>query len=926
MSDDRWWQVEDIFHRAVELGREARSAYLEKACAGDLSLRREVEALLQHQKEDGNTFAGPGSDAPPEAIAHYQILGKLGEGGMGAVYRARDTKLGRDVAIKVLPNSFAEDAGRIARFRLEAKVLAALNHPNIAQIYGIEERALVMELIQGEMIQRPLPLETALKYARQIAEALEATHEKGIVHRDLKPANILVTPDGVVKLLDFGLAAITQASTPGEALVSPTITIEATRRGVIIGTAAYMSPEQAAGRPVDKRADIWSFGVVVWEMLTGRRMFQGETVAQTLADVINAPIEFDRLPRGTPRGIQSLLQRCLERDVKNRLRDIGEARIAIEGALAGEAEPVERFAGAGGRMWPGWCAAAVMTAVLAPFAFLHLREKPPAAATPLRFPILAPENATLGSLLNVSPDGQKVAFMANFRLWVHFFESGETRDLTEINGTPFWSPDSRFIGYPFARKVRKIAATGGPSQAVTDYQGLWGAGAWNKDDVIVFSNRVGLYRVPAGGGVAVQITAVDPAREVLHYAPSFLPDGKHFVYTRRLRDPKQSAVCLGSVDETPDKQTCQPLTHAYWGARYAPSADRDSGYLLFVRNETLMAQPFDNRRLALTGQPAPLAEQIGDGRAFSVSNNGVLVYRRNELSMQLTWFDREGRNLGTAGDPDSYRAVSLSPDQTHAALLKGGVDQASSIWLMDLGRGTSNILSFGPESDTSPVWSRDGSHIVFSSNREGTFNVYGWAVNGAKSAEALLQSNEHKFATSWSTDGRFLLYTVFDAKTKNDIWVLPMQGEKKPVAFLVTEFNEASARFSPDGNWVAYASDESGRSEVYVRRFTLNTLIKTGDSGGKWLISGTSGDLPAWRSDGRELFYQRLDGTLMAVEIDTSPAFRAGVPRPLALRTEMDRGLLWAPSDDGKRFLMLLDKSKQEPYTVVLNWQVGLKK
>jgi Tol biopolymer transport system component len=927
---DRWRQVENIFHKAVELGPEGRSAYLEQVCGGDLPLRREVEALLAYEKEDGNTFAGPSGDEPSDNIAHYRILGKLGEGGMGAVYRATDTKLGREVAIKVLPGSFAEDPGRMARFTLEAKVLASLNHPNIAQIYGIEERALVMELVPGETLRRPLPLETALGYARQIAEALDAAHEKGIVHRDLKPANIMVTPEGVVKLLDFGLASIAHASVSGDPLVSPTITMEATKRGVIMGTAAYMSPEQAAGMPVDKRADIWAFGVVLWETLTGCRMFEGETASQTLADVISGPIKFERLPGNTPQGIRRLLWRCLERNVRKRLRDIGEARIAIEEALAGDAEPVERAARGGRRTWLGWCAAAVMTVVLAPFALLHLRENSPAAPTPLRFPIPAPENATLGSLLNVSPDGHKVAFLARGRLWVHFFESGEARDLTDATGTPFWSPDSRFIGYAVRRKLKgelkRIEATGGIPQTVTEFQGLWGAGAWNKDGQIVFSNRSGFFRVPAAGGVAVQFTAVDPAREELHYVPSFLPDGRHFVYTRRLHDPEQSEVCLGSVDETPGKQSCQPLTHSYWGPRYAPSADRDSGYLLFIRDETLMAQPFDNRRLALTGQPTPIAEQISDGRAFSVSDNGVLVYRRNEWSRQPTWFDREGRELGTVGEPGDYRKIVLSPDKTRAAVLRGGWGRDMSISLMDLGRGASTVFSSRSESAANPVWSADGSQIVFSSNRDGPFNLYKWAVNGANGAEVLLKSNEYKLATSWSADGRFLLYTVVDARTKKDIWALPIQGERKPLPFLVTEFNEDWACFSPGGHWVAYASDESGRSEVYVRPFSLNGVGMAADPGSKWLISGTGGDLPAWRNDGGELYYQRPDGTLMAVEIALGPVFRAGAPRPLAPKTETDKGLLWSSSGDGKRFMLLVDKSKPEPYTVVLNWQAGLKK
>ena len=410
MSDNRWQRVEKIFHRAIELAPKARSAFLDEACAADQSLRREVESLLAHDSEDGDTFAGPVADDAPRTIAHYRISGKLGQGGMGTVYRATDTKLGREVAIKVLPRSFAEDADRMARFNREAKVLASLNHPHIAQIYGIEERALVMELVPGETLQPPLPLKTALNYATQIAEALEAAHEKGIVHRDLKPANIVVTPEGVVKLLDFGLAAValgsrSDASDPAN---SPTVTMQATQAGLIMGSASYMSPEQASGKPVDKRADVWSFGVVLHEMLTGHRLFEGETVSHTLAEVLRGPIDLDKLPRETPAAIRSLLRRCLDRDAKNRLRDIGEARIAIDAALAGE-PPLLEDAPPGGvrRLWLAWGVAAVLAVGLMPVAFQHFREKPPTPEAPsLRLQIAAPENTFAPTL---SPDGRKAA-------------------------------------------------------------------------------------------------------------------------------------------------------------------------------------------------------------------------------------------------------------------------------------------------------------------------------------------------------------------------------------------------------------------------------------------------------------------------------------------------------------------------------------
>jgi Tol biopolymer transport system component/predicted Ser/Thr protein kinase len=953
MSDNRWQRVEEIFHRAVELGPKARSAFLDEACAADQSLRREVESLLAHESEDGTTFVGPAGDDAPRTIAHYRISGKLGQGGMGTVYRATDTKLGREVAIKVLPSFFAEDADEMARFTREAKVLASLNHPNIAQIYGIEERALVMELVPGETLKRPLPIETALDYAKQIAEALEAAHEKGIVHRDLKPANVVVTPEGVVKVLDFGLAAVvrdslTDASDP---VNSPSLTMRATQAGMIMGTAAYMSPEQAAGKPVDKRADIWSFGAVLWELLTGHGLFEGETLTQTLAEVLRCPIDFDQLPRETPVAIRGLLRRCLDRNAKNRLRDIGEARIAIEAALAGETPLLEGVPTAGGarRLWLAWGVAAALAMGLAAVSFRYFRETPPAPGVPIRFQIPPPENTTLQPWPAISPDGRKVALMGlGGRMWVHFLESGETRDLMVRAGTmPFWSADSRFLAYPSGSELTKIEVTGGPSQTVAHLPGPWGGGAWNQDDVIVFADqRAGLFRVSASGGVPVPITAVDPARqETIHFGPSFLPDGRHFVYTRLSTDGKKSAIYLGSVDAKPGQQSSKPLIASTWQAVCAPSADPSTGYLLFMREGVLMAQPFDNRSLELRGQAVLVAEDVNDTGAtaaawgsfgtggwgaFSASANGALAFQPSTASdRQLTWYDREGNILGTVGEPGDYRDFALSPDGTRLAVSKSR-GQAASIWLLDLSRGgASTRFTFGSASDTNPLWSPDGSRIIFSSNRDGPYNLYQKPVNSSKGEEVLFQSGENKQPTSWSHDGRFLLYTVVHPETMMDIWVLPLEGERKPVPFLATRFNEGAARFSPDSHWVAYASNESGHAEVYVRPFSMNYAGTAVEEGGKWQISNGFGRDPRWRGDGRELYYRSRDGGVMAVEIATSPAFRAGKPRPVGPSPDPQRPVplgLWDSTADGKFFLAPPVKSRPEAYTVVLNWQAGLKK
>jgi serine/threonine protein kinase len=936
MSDDRLRRVEDIFHQALDLAPEARSAFLDQACDANESLRSEVESLLAYDSENGNTFAGLVQDDAPQSIAHYRISAKLGQGGMGAVYRATDTKLGREVAIKVLPRSFADDADRIARFNREAKVLASLNHPNIAQIYGIEERALVMELVPGATLKRPLPLETALNYAKQVAEALEAAHEKGIVHRDLKPANIVVTPEGVVKLLDFGLAAV--APTAGDLLSSPTITPQAARSEMIIGTAAYMSPEQAAGKPVDKRADVWSFGVVLWELLTGRRLFEGETVSLTLANVLHGPIEFDELPRDTPTEIRRLLRRCLDRDVKKRLRDIGEARIAIDAALAVETPPVASAPDQRPRRpWLPWSVAVALAAGLATVAFLHFREGA-APTTLVRFQIPASENVALEAVFSLSPDSRKLVFKAAGRLWVHSLESGESRDLTAAEGVPFWSPDSRFIAYPSQGKLKKIEATGGSPQTVADLPGAWGGGAWNQDEAIVFGAGE-LYRVPASGGVPVPITALDPARkESMHFGPSFLPDGHHFVYMRRSSVATRSAIYLGFLDSKPEQQSSTPLVTSNWQPAYAASEDFGVGYLLFVRGGTLMAQPFDNRRMELRGQPSMLAERVSDNSGsgigntagggsgwagFSTSSNDVLAFQRAPtLDRQLTWYDRAGKVLGTIGEPAIYQSAALSPDGTRLAVSKTN-GQVANIWLLDLSRGTTTRFTFSSATDTAPIWSPDGSRIIFSSNRNGTYDLYQKPADGGKEEEVLLTSGEDKYGQSWSRDGRFLLYIVNDPKTGRDVWVLPLEGVQKPVPFLSTEFQERNPHFSPDGRWVAYNCDESGHMEVYVRPFSMNS-DGTVAKGGKWQISTGIGMDPSWRGDGRELYYWTDRGAGMAVEIATSPEFKPGKPHPLGMPPLLSPRNATA---DGQRFLMPVPKSSQpEPYTVVMNWQPGLKK
>jgi len=939
MTPQRWSRTKEVFGAAFELPKAERSAFLDSACGGDAQLRAQVQRLLE--EGDDASLNSPAIEilnaaelAPGDTVGHYRIESKLGEGGMGVVYKASDTRLRRSVALKFVKEGFNRRSGR------EARAVAALNHPNICTLYDVGPNYLAMELIEGPSLAEriakgPIPPKEALAVGRQIAEALEAAHEKGIVHRDLKPANIKLTAEGQVKVLDFGLAKVQEPGAGGSE-EAPTLTVTATEAGMILGTAAYMSPEQAGGKPIDKRADIWSFGVVLWELLTGHRLFEGETLTQTLAEVLRGPIDFVKLPPETPLEIRRLLRRCLDRDVKNRLRDIGEARIAIEVALAGDA-PLEGApdSGSGRRLRLAWSIAAVATVGLVTFVFLHFRERRPAPVAPMRFQIPAPGNA-MGSL-SLSPDGRKLAFSTGGWLWVHFLESGESRDLRVVtSGVPFWSPDSRFIGYPSGGKLRKIEATGGPPQTITELVGnVWAGAAWNLEDVIVFGDRrIGLFRVPASGGIPVQITALDPARhENNQFGLSFLADGRHFVYIRASTDEGKNAIYLGSVDAKPEQQSSKPLVASNTRPWYAPSADPSTGYLLFMREGTLMAQPFDNRRLELKGEVAPVVEQFGDSYpAFSASTD-VLAFQRGAMA-QLTWFDREGKVMGTTGEQweqGLYANIALSPDERHLAVTKATGPGATNIWLLDLSPGgASTRFTFGSTSNGEPVWSPDGNNIVFSSNRDGRYNLYQKPAKGEKAEEVLLKSSEDKRATSWSRDGRFLLYQVDHPKNMLDIWVLPLNGDRKPVPFLITEFNERQARFSPDGHFVAYTSNESGHDEVYVRSFSMSAAGTAVEASGKWLISNGFGVEPHWRGDGRELYYRSPGAGIRAVEIATNPAFRAGNPHPLGLWSshfaDKVANSQWDSAADGKRFLGPALTGGPQPYTVVLNWQAGLKK
>jgi Tol biopolymer transport system component/predicted Ser/Thr protein kinase len=866
-------------------------------------------------------------------LGPYEIVMRIGAGGMGEVYRARDTRLNRDVAIKVSAAQFSE------RFDREARVVASLNHSNICSLYDVGPNYLVMELVEGENLKGPLPLDTALEYARQIADALEAAHEKGIVHRDLKPANIKIKPDGKVKVLDFGLAKITE--TPGED--GSTVTMGATQAGVILGTAPYMSPEQARGKTVDQRADIWAFGVVVYEMLTGERLFTGETITDTLAAVVMKTPDWERAPV----QVRRVLKACLEKDAKKRLQAIGDWRLLLDSADESEVTaPLRSRLG-----WASWAVAAVVTLALGALAWVHFREQPPVAEV-TRFQISLPANEILlvpYAPQEVSPDGRKLAFVTRSadgkrHMWIRSFDALDARLLAGVDpaNTPspgFWSFDSRFLAFQSSdNKLKKVDVSGGPAQTLCDAGTVLG-GSWSRDGVILFAEPSrGVMRVSEAGGTATALTALDPTRQERgHLFPTLLPDGRHFLYFRDSSTPENSGIYVGAIDAEPSQQSSKPLLmNPVMPAYYVPTGSSGKGYLLFYREGTVLAQEFNPNKLELSGDPVPVAEQVGSFQGligfFSASNNGVLTYAGGTGgagNTQLTWFDRQGRNLGTVGDPGLFSDVALSTDGKQAAVARIDFQtrRQGNLWLLDLTRGgASTRFTFDASVDDFPIFSPDGSRIVFASTRDGTRNLYQKFTSGVKDEEPVLKSDEGKHPYSWSRDGRFLLYSVVTPKTKTDVWILLMDGSQKRMPFQATEFNEDAAQFSPDGRWIAYQSDESGRSEVYVREFSLGSDGKP-EATAKHQISAGGGTATDWRDDGKELIYLSLDQrTWMSVAIATKPVFQASPAKALGqLPSGITAGAVTA---DGQRFLVAAPANQSGPqqFTVVLNWPAAVRK
>ena len=795
-----------------------------------------------------------------KTLSHYQITNLIGKGGMGEVYQAKDQKLGRDVAIKVLPDEFAKDADRVSRFQREAKLLASLNHPNIAAIYGLEESGktnfLVMELVEGQTLADrikadAIPVEESLKLALQIAEALEAAHEKGVIHRDLKPANIKVTPDGKVKVLDFGLAkAFAGEQADLNLSNSPTLSNAATQQGVILGTAAYMSPEQAKGKSVDKRADVWAFGCVLFEMLTGRSVFSADDVSQTLARVLERQPDFSTLPPNLHPKIVEMLERCLEKEAKNRYSGINDARVDIQKVLTDPSgvlvqpvttvEPRTRL-----RLILPWVAAAiVLGAIIAGVAVWKLKPTPPPEPRQvMRFSYELPKDQEFnGYNIAVSPDGRQFVYRASKGLYLRSIDELEARLIAGTDGNsyvPFFSPDSKWVGYfSYAeRKLKKIAITGGAPVALCNVGTGFEGASWGADNTIVYGQSPGgIMRISANGGTPESLVKAESG--VLLADPQVLPDGKSVLFTHLPVPPK---IMVQSLKSGVRKELL-----AGDGARYLPT-----GHLVYQLGNNLFGIAFDLDRLEVAGGPVPLVEGL---RVWDISDSKTLIYVPGTASAAgptrtLLWVNREGKEEPLAAPPNAYAGPKISSDGTRVALTVGP-SQNQDIWIWDLVRKTMTRLTFDKKNNIGSIWTPDGKRIVYFSTREGPFGgVYWKAADGAGADEKLASApDRYLLPWSWSSDGKTLVMTEFSGG-KHGIEMLSMEGDRLRKPLLQhEEYDEAQPKISPDGRWMAYMSNESGQNEIYVRPFPEVNK-------GRWQVSTSGGAAPLWSPNGRELFY-----------------------------------------------------------------------
>ena len=895
---------------------------------------------------------------PLAAGAHlgpYEIVALIGAGGMGEVYRARDTRLDRTVAVKVLAAHVAEHPEFRKRFEREARAVSSLNHPHICTLHDIGHQDgvdfLVMEYLEGETLaarlsKGSLPLEQALRLVIQMADALAQAHRQGVFHRDLKPGNIMLTKAGA-KLLDFGLAKVGVAGR-GSGAGETTLDADLTKKGSILGTFQYMAPEQLEGRETDSRTDIFAFGAVLYEMLAGRKAFEGRSQASLIAAILeHDPPPVSSLQPLTPPVLDRVVRKCLAKDPDERWQNAqdlaSELQWIAEGAAAtvqtqisqicppGATQPSTPVARQSSRPFAWMAIAVVATLAALAVGVAHFREAPPRGRT-VRFLLFPPEKVSLGSydFPVLSPDGERLAFTGQAsdgttRLWVRPLDSLAAEPLpgTEGAALPFWSPDSRSIAFS-SRGLKRVDLRGGPPQPVSNRGSL--ADAWSPEGVILLRTfeYAGLSRVAASGGEVQPATTLDASRqEISHHAPQFLPDGRHFLYAAYSSTaPNAWTIYAGLLDS----QERKLLLSANSNAIHAGSRS-GTGHLLFLRGTSLMAQAFDAGGLELRGDPLPVAEQVFLGSptnipalafgAFSASENGALAYRTGSGmgASELVWLDRQGKRLGTVGEPAAYSNPALSPDEKKLVVCRMNPQVGMrDLWLFDLARGTTSRFTFDPADETNPVWSPDGSRIAFNIIHKGVRDIYQKVASGAGETEPLLESSEIKELADWSADGRSVLFMP----AGRGAWELPLEGDRKPRGpFHPSASFTNNFRISPNGRWVAFQSNESGRLEVYVRSFP--------PSGGKWQVSTAGGNEPCWRRDGKELFY-REGNKLMAVEVKTdSTLFEAGVPKSLfeARLETVARQRRYQPAANGQRFLVNVpvETSTSSSITVVLNWQ-----
>ena len=876
-------------------------------------------------------------------LGPYEIVSAIGAGGMGEVYRARDTRLERTVAIKVLPEHLTSDADLRQRFEREAKTISQISHPHICALYDVGREGdrdyLVMELLEGETLaarldKGPLPSEQLLRYGIEMADALDKAHRLGIVHRDLKPGNVMLTKSGV-KLLDFGLAKFQAAARDKMASGVSVLATEAqksqplTERGTVLGTFQYMAPEQLEGGEADARSDIFAFGALLYEMATGKKAFSGKSQASLAGSILrDDPTSVTEISPMMPPALNRVIKTCLAKDPEDRFQTAHDVKLQLQwvaegGSQAGVPAPVAARRKSRERLAWGVAAAALLAAAALGFGYVRRAPAPPRA---VRFEVPAPEGVIAIDAPRVSPDGRYLAFNATdsegkTRIWVRPLNAIAAQPLNGTEGTtrPFWSPDSRFLGFMAEGKLKKIEVTGGPAQKICDAP-TGADGSWSSQGIILYdgTGKDPIYRVSAAGGTPTVAVKTETAGKDGQVGwPEFLPDGRHFLYMAIGAKPEESAYRVGSIDSADSK----PFAPAQTLITYSPP-----GYLLFVRDKTLVAQRFDPKALKTKGEPVPLAEHIGTDSVglatFSVSRDGTLAYRTGDAGARLLWVDPSGKELDALGDRGEYTNPALSRAGDRLAFdLNDPRSGKSDIWIRDLARGVNSRFTFGEGNNGTPIWSPDGATIVFRSDRNGLYELFEKPASGQGEEKVLLKSNdEQKFVTDWSRDGRYIAYASQNQKTGWNSWALPMFGDRKPIPIVVGAFSELLPRFSPDGRFVAYQSNESGRVEIYVQSFPV--------ASGKWQVSSSGGTDPAWSADGKRIFYRAADQRFMAVDVEAGDTFKAGIPQalfPARVQPGVARNK-YVVSGNGERFLFVapLGREALTPTTVVLNWNAEL--